>query len=513
MDRRAFATRSVASVAGLWLAAMGADTFVGEALAAGPPSSPTGRLRVAEPDLVSTLDPAKAALGIEFRIARNTCEPLVYYDQNYKVTPLLASGWESSHDNRKWSFTIRPGIKFHDGTPFDSTAVRKNLEYYSANAGGLQALLLPKFVSIDDSDPSVIHIVFGDPAADLLRSATILYMVSPAVLAQGPAVVGKAPVGTGPFVPGASTQTGFEMVAAPSYWGKGPYLQSVFLQNVTEDAARLNALKAGDVDMILGEPPLVLQQFASDKRFKILTVSSIRTAGFALPVVTAPCNDVRVRQAIMYGVNSPAIVNAKFAKGGVTPALSLVAPQEKGYHPPSTPYAYNPAKAKALLKAAGHGSGLKITLLSAISGFEAEFVSQILVAQLKDVGITVNAQVQDVATWVKNVYGTSPPPMAYASYGDVTGYPLFLQAGYLGINAHYTGEDLKTLIFKANKTANGPGHLKALADLQEFFSPGQKALWYPILHEPVNAIVKKNFQNFYVPPDQATEYFGNSYFS
>ncbi len=516
MDRRRFATRSVATLAALWFGATGADSLVERASAAvgaGPPSKPTGKYTVAQDAPPSTFDPAKAALGTEFRVARNTCEPLVYYDKNYKIQPLLASSWQSSSDNRKWSFTVRKGVKFHDGQPWDSTAMRKNFEYYAANAGGLQALLLPKFLTLDDSDPSVLHVVFGNPAPDLLRSATILYMVSPAVLAKGPSVVATAPVGTGPFVLGQSTQQGTEIVAAPSYWGKGPYFQSIFMETVAETAAKLNGLKAGDLDMILGQPPLVLQQFTGNKKFKVLTVSSIRTAGFALPVVTPPCTDVRVRQAIMYGVNSPAIVNAKFAKGGVTPALSLVAPQEKGYDPPSTPYVYNPDKARKLLKESGHGSGLKVTLLSAISGFEAELVSQTLVSQLKDVGITVNAQVQDVATWVKNVYGTSPPPMAYASYGDVTGYPLFLQAGYLGINAHYTGQDLKKLVNTANHSANGPGHQKALTELQEFFSPGQKALWYPIVHEPVNAIVHSNLQGFYVPPDQATEYFGEIYYS
>lgn len=516
MNRRAFTGRSIASVSALWLAATGVDRLLSgadAALLAGPPSKPTGRLRVAEHAPPSTLDPAKAALGSEFRVARNTCEPLVYYNKDYKIRPLLAKSWQSSHDNRKWSFTVQPGVKFHDGTPFDSTAMRKNFEYYAANAGGLQGLLLPKFVSLDDSNPTVLHVVFGDPAADLLRSATILYMVSPAVLAKGPDAVAKAPVGTGPFVVGSSSQQGFEMVAAPSYWGKGPYLQSVFLQNVTEDAAALNGLKAGDLDMLLGEPPLVLRQFAGNKKFKVITVSSIRTAGFALPVVTKPSTDVRVRQAIMYGVDSNAIVNASFAKGGVTPALSLVAPQEKGYNPPKPGYVYDPERAKSLLKQAGFAKGLKVTLLSAVSGFEAELVSQTLVSQLKKVGITLDAQVQDVATWVKNVYGTTPPPMAYASYGDVTGYPLFLQAGYLGINAHYTGNDLKVLIHRANTTANGPGHQKALTDLQQFFSPQQKALWYPILHEPVNAIVGSNLQGFYVPPDQATEYFGETYFS
>jgi ABC-type transport system substrate-binding protein len=304
-----------------------------------------------------------------------------------------------------------------------------------------------------------------------------------------------------------------EITAAPSYWGKGPYFQSIFMETVTEEAAKISGLLAGDLDMILGQPPLALQQFRNNKKYKVLTVSSIRTAGFALPVVTPPCNDVRVRQAIMYGVNSKAIVDAKFSKGGVTPALSLVAPQVKGYVPPKPGYVYDPAKARKLLKQAGHGSGLKITLLSAISGFEAELVSQTLVSQLKEVGINVNAQVQDVATWVKNVYGNNPPPMAYASYGDVTGYPLFMQAGYLGKNAHYTGQDLNKLVNTANRSANGPGHQQALTDLQKFFSPDQKALWYPILHEPVNAVVHGNLQGFYVPPDQATEYFGAMYYS
>src|SRR6476661_4908802 len=136
MDRRQFASRSAASLAALFVGALGVDSLVeraGAAVDAGPPSTPKGRFTVAQDAPPSTFDPAKAALGTEFRVARNTCEPLVYYDKNYKIQPLLASSWQSSSDNRKWSFTVRKGVTFHDGQPWNSTAMRKNFEYYAVN--------------------------------------------------------------------------------------------------------------------------------------------------------------------------------------------------------------------------------------------------------------------------------------------------------------------------------------------------------------------------------------------
>jgi peptide/nickel transport system substrate-binding protein len=234
------------------------------------------KLRVSIDEPPSTLNPAQANLEVEFRIARNTFDTLIAYNGAYQLTPSLCTGYSSNKSATDWTFRLRSGVKFHDGTPLDSTAVRKNFEYFVKNAGGLQSLLLPKIVSMDDSDPHVFGIRSVTPAAYMPENATIIYMVSPAVLAQGSAAVAKNPIGSGPFRVSSRSDQGVSLVAVPNYWGGGPDVAAVELEVVAEDTSKVNALEAGQLDVIIKIPPLLLAELPNG-RYDIEVTNSIRT--------------------------------------------------------------------------------------------------------------------------------------------------------------------------------------------------------------------------------------------
>jgi ABC-type transport system substrate-binding protein len=507
MDRRTFGAKSAAMLAGVWAAKAGGLDLISPR-SAGPRRVLKGVLTCADYAPLSTLDPAKCNLGEEFRCARNCFDTLVRYNSRYRIAPMLATSWKTNHDNTVWQFNLRSGVKFHDGTPFNSTAVKRNFEYYAANAGGLQQLLLPKIAHIDDSHPNVVRIEFDHPAADLLRNSTIVYMISPAVLAHGAAAVARNPIGSGPFSLAAQSDTGYTLKAWPHYWGAGPYLKEVQFDVVSETSVAAEDLQAGDLNMVLGQPPLLLDQLESLNKFTVQKVPSIATAAIFYSCSTPPSNNLTLRRAITYGINVKAIANASFAKGGVTIANSVVAPLVKGFALPKTPYRYDPVYAKKLLKEAGYPHGISLTLNAVTSVFEPALVGQVIASQLSQIGVQLHVNVQDVATWIKNQYGPHPAPMGMASYADVTGTSLFLGSGLLLSTTHYPGGPLVGLLKRYAASPNGPARDRLLAQAIEIFGVGGQCLELPLLHQPVNAVFDRNINGFFTPPDQATEYYG-----
>jgi ABC-type transport system substrate-binding protein len=513
MDRRDFLTRSVASIAGISVAVSHLDRFgsFGEPFARAESSANRSArtLRVAIDEPPSTLDPAQANLEVEFRIARNTFDTLLAYNGTYDLVPSLCTSYASNATATEWTFNLRSGVMFHDGTPFNSAAVKENIEYFVKNAGGLQSLLLPKIVSMDDSNPNVFKIRFAAPAAYLPQNATIIYMVSPTVLAKGPKAVAKNPIGSGPFSLASRSSQSVSLVANRNYWGGVPSIAGVNLQVVVQDASKVDALEASELDVIIKIPPLLLANLP-DGKYRIEVTDSIRTDVMSFAAATPPVDNVLLRRAILYGVDTAAIVNADYARGAARPTGSVVAPNVQGYAPLKTPYRYDPDRARSLLRQAGYSKGVSLQLNSVTNAFEPQLVPETIAGQLAEIGINVQVNVLDVATWVKDQYGPHPAPLAYAGYADVTGAPIFMTSGTLSALAHYTGSDLKALLAKINSSPSGPGLISLIERAAELYGPGGHALLLPVLLEPANAVLQRDVTGFHVSRDTSTDYFGKT---
>ena len=328
-----------------------------------------------------------------------------------KFKPYLATSWEISADGRTYTFKLRTGVKFHDGTPFDAAAVKFNFDrtHDPKLATRIGDVALGFFESADVVDPLTIRIHLKGPWAPFLDAASLYYrMVSPAAVRRyGDQDFGLHPVGTGPFkfvewVPNdriVLTRNEDYNWAPPTATHTGrAYLQRIIFRLVPEAATRVALLESGEAQVIDTAPPQDLERLTRDPRFKALVgLAPGRPFSFPMNVTTGPTADLAVRKALNYGINRPSItriVYGPFQKyGAFLPAYGDLTPYTWGYDKNTELYHYDPAKAKALLEEAGWrpgadgirekgGQRLTIPLGSWESG-----VPEVMQEQLKQIGV------------------------------------------------------------------------------------------------------------------------------
>ncbi len=285
-----------------------------------------------------------------------------------KVWPVLATSWEQSPDDpRVWTFHLREGVKFHDGTPFNAEAVKFNIERMINPE--TKALARSSFVMIESAevvDEYTVKIITKEPFAAL--PAQLAY--SPMCM-NSPAQVQKlgnkdyytAPIGTGPFkfvhhIKGQEVR----LEANEEYWGGRPYLDALIMKPIPETASRLLALEAGEVHVAYHVPPRDAQRYMSDPRLgiEVLTPPQQRRMFVGMNVQWGPFKDVRVRQALNYAVDKQAIIDSIFL--GLTKPMDSPMPPTALCYSPVKYYEYNPKKARDLLAEAGYPNGFEVTL-------------------------------------------------------------------------------------------------------------------------------------------------------
>ncbi|MFR9775727.1 ABC transporter substrate-binding protein [Micromonospora sp. MS34] len=348
-----------------------------------------------EPD---QLDPHKTSAYYSFEVLENVYDTLVEPDANLKMVPSLATGWTTSDDQLTWTFTLRDGVKFSDGTPLDAEDV-----VYSFNRIITQKLNTAyKFAtvkSVTAKDPTTVVITLNAPTPNLLANLGGF---------KGVAIVDKAnvesgevktkPVGSGPFKVGSYTSgDSIKLVRNDTYWGTKPKLDGVTYTFVKDPTVALQNLQSGQVQWTDNLPP---QQVPSLKDSGELTVKSAPSSDYwylALNQARKPYRDVNVRRAIAFALDREAITKA--AKFGLATVNQTAIPKNSAYYYDYAPYTHDPAKAKQLLAQAGV-NGLTMDLMVTSEYPETVTAAQVIAAQLKDVGITVKIRTLDFAQWL-----------------------------------------------------------------------------------------------------------------
>lgn len=321
---------------------------------------------------VSGIDPqihANSELGIALSSVYDT---LVVQDKDGSFHPSLAEKWEVSPDGKTYTFTLRKDVRFHDGTPFNATAVVANLNRIADPATKSQkaVFLLGPYEGSDVVDDYTLHIRLEQPYSPLLDGLSQVYlgMASPAALARWGDQYQFHQVGTGPFR-FVSYQQGQSLVLernpdyswAPSIRGhQGPaYLDRIEFRFYADQATRLPALLAGQAD-VMGELPTTdaqqLQIGANADKFKLYPAAVPgESVQFFMNTTLPPLDDVRVRQALLYLADRTSLVKAIFGQWSpvATGPLAAVTRWSLGSALTTPDYPYDPAKGKALLAEAG----------------------------------------------------------------------------------------------------------------------------------------------------------------
>lgn len=381
----------------------------------------------------ASLDPALANDGESFRVARQIFEGLVGVEPGTAdPAPLLAESWEVSDDGLEYTFALKEGVTFHDGTPFDGDAVCVNFERWNNFTGVLQSESLSyywqkvnggfassdvekldgtgKYESCEAPDASTAVVRLQSPLPELISALSLpaFSMQSPTALeeydADGVTGAGDAPVlpeyatghptGTGPFT-FTSWSPGEEVVLAAydDYWGEQGQVRRIVFPIISDATARRQALQAGDIDGydLVGPADVVALE---DAGFQIVNREPFNILYLGMNQANPDLADVRVRQAIAHAINKEALV-AQTLPEGTEVATNFVPPSVAGWNADVTTYEYDPAKAEQLLADAGK-SDLTIdfnypTNVSRPYMPTPEQVFTAVSADLEAVGITVNA--------------------------------------------------------------------------------------------------------------------------
>ena len=320
-----------------------------------------------------TLDLAQATDGESIKAGIQVLENLVIFGKDsMDVEPQLAESWQVSDDGLTWTFKLRKGVKFHDGTPFNSQAVYdsfsrvidKSHPFYEYGKWKYLSLSLGQVTEIKIIDDYAISLKTEKPYAPLLNNLALWLcpILSPKAMAEHKDQIGLNPVGTGPFkfVRWVKDDQ-IVLERNDGYWGEKAKLDRIILKSIPEPSSRLMALQSGTVDIADDLDPDSINLVKKDVKLAVIERPSINVGYVALNTEKPALKDPRVRQAINHAVDKEILIKTIF-QGLAIPAKNPFAPSIWAYNDDIKPYDYNPEKAKKLLAEAGFDMNTELEL-------------------------------------------------------------------------------------------------------------------------------------------------------
>jgi peptide/nickel transport system substrate-binding protein len=394
----------------------------------------------------TSLDPTTAAAAAIGEIVHyNVLEGLTKISVDGAVTPLLADNWYHTPDGKTYTFTLKKGVKFSDGAPFDANAVKFSFDRARAAGSTNKAkkAVFDNISSVVVQDAHTVILVLNNAEALLPfrlgeNPAVILHPNSAATAAT-------KPIGTGPFK--LDTWNKGSSISLVKWDGHRDAakvrIKKVTFRFINDPAAQVAALLAGDIDGIPRFGALQsIKQFQADKRFVVEVGSTSGKGIVAINNRKAPLNDVRVRRAIGHAIDRKAFIDG--AQEGLGKAIgSHFAPTDLGYMDLTKQSAYDPEKAKALLKEAGITTPLNLTLTLPPPQY-ARKGGEIIAAQLAKVGIIAKIENVEWAQWLSGPFKGNfdltiinhVEPLDYATaYADPNYYYGYDSAKFRGLVA------------------------------------------------------------------------------
>ncbi len=335
-------------------------------------------------------------------------ENLVKFNPKLELVPGLAETWEQSKDGITWTFKLRKGVKFHDGSPFNAQAAKASFDRLMGPEKPLKRSLYEGVVkSVEASDDYTLKFNLERPFAfflnNLAHSASAI-VNQEVVKKLGPDIKRNSTgAGTGPFkFQELVLGDRWVAVANDEYWGGRPKLDKVIVKVVPEGNARVLMLEAGDAQAALHLGPENVARLEKNNKIKLDIYQSTRALYIGINNQKKPFDNMKVRQALNYAVDKTAIV--KSVLEGLAVAIpGPVAPTLNGYADvPVTPY--DPEKAKALLAEAGLPNGFQTTLWTPKGRWIKDFeMVQAVQQQLGKVGVQVKLETMEWAALIKAV--------------------------------------------------------------------------------------------------------------
>ncbi len=440
---------------------------VGATTAAAPAAHADGVLTIGLALEPPNLDPtATSAEATEDVVYANLFEGLTRIDADGRVAPALAERWSVSPDGLHYRFFLRPGVRFHDGTPLSALDAKYSLDRARAadSANPLNALLAP-VTAVEVKSELVLEVDLARPVADLL---TYLGWGNLVIMnAATSANAATHPVGTGPFRFG-EWRKGDAVVLERNedYWGARARLARVTYRFIPDSSTSLAALSAGDVDAFSNfTAPENLAALKADPRFEVVVGSTEGKTLLAINNARPPFTDLRVRRAFALAIDRAAIIKGAMYGYGA-PIGSHFATHQRGYIDLTQRYPYDPAKARALLAEAGFPHGFSVTL-KLPPPYYARRSGEIIASQLAAIGIRVRLENIEWAQWLEQVFKNRDFDLTIVSHTEPLDYDIYARPGYY---FGYSRPAYQALLETLSRTLDPEERTRLLGDVQRMLA-------------------------------------------
>jgi len=370
---------------------------------------------------IDTLNPYAHSLSPAYGIWEHIIEPLVEVDQERnEYVPKLAESWEFK--GKEWVFKLRKGIKFHDGSPFTSKDVIYSFNRIKTDKKSLQRAQLKELVEMTAPDDHTVVLVTDAPNVVFLDKLQSRFILSKAAADKYGKDMDKHPIGTGPYKFKSFKRDGdLVLERNDDYWGPiKPQVKTLVWRKVTEEAARVAALEAGQADVINAVPAHDVARLKNNPKINIKPVPGSRIYFLAINPAFKPWDNKLVRQAANYSVDPYPIIKNIFDGAGFV-VEGAGGPQTIGYDPNAKRYPYDPEKSRELLAKAGYPNGVDVKLYYSAGRYPKDTeVVQAIAAQMKKGGFNVELISQEwVVFWGKSGVNGGKRPFYYIGRGGV----------------------------------------------------------------------------------------------
>ena len=437
--------------------------FSGAALAQGRKDSLTLAMALEPPGLDPTAGAASAIAEITHY---NIYETLTKINPDGSVSPLLAESWEVSPDLRTYTFRLRKGVKFHNGEAFNAETARFSFLRAGADKStnkDKRTFATMEAVSAVDAHTLVIINKELDPDFLFLMGQATAIMVEP----KSADTNATRPVGTGPYVldnwvKGSSVS----LKKWPEHRNAATVkIPRASFRFISDPAAQVAALMAGDIDAFPRVSPRSVAQFNGNAKFQVLVSGSRAKTILAINNKKKPLDDVRIRRAIAAAIDRKAVIQGA-GDGYGAPIGSHYVPSAPGYVDTTGMNPYNPDKARALRKEAGLTSPLELTLTLPPPPY-ARQGGEVIAAMLAKVGINAKLQNVEWAQWLSGTFTQKSYDLTIISHVEPFDMGNFAKPDYYW---NYQSPKFNELYTRYKNTARAQERTKLIGDIQRLIA-------------------------------------------
>ncbi|MFF7681545.1 ABC transporter substrate-binding protein [Microbacterium sp. NPDC007973] len=388
-------------------------------------------------------------------------------DQDNAIVPALATAWEVSPDGLTYTFTLREGVTFHDGSALTADDVVTSLQTAKDDATVQNSADLAGVASIASPDATTVVVTLAQPNIDFLFALTgragLIFKNGDTTDFQ------TAANGTGPFrVESWSTGQSLTLTRFDDYWGEKAGVAEVVLDYIPDQSAATNAAVSGDVDVALEIDPELQSQIEGTGNFSIVSGLTTDKGTLAFNNAKAPFTDQRVREALRLAIDHDALAETLVT---AQPLNGPIPPLDPGYEDLTGSISYNPDRARELLAEAGaENLNLTLTIPNVYPGTLATF----LVSSFADVGVTLKVDQVDFSTWLTDVYQNHDYDLSFVRHVEARDFGNWANPSYY---FGYDNPEVQSLYAQALATTDEQQSSDLLAEAARIVDDEDAADW------------------------------------